>query len=162
MFLTANLIVTWKEKSPEHRYHGENLFFFGQLISKLNTASKTMTLICITLVLAIFLFIAAPVLVNWASGYLDIHSMYDVQIFSRYNNVHEEEDLPDDNYEIITDFLAAHQMKTAYDCTFYLYLPERADFTNRVKYDFYCSSFVKRLQHDTGNVRIRTRIFTGT
>lgn len=136
MFLTANLIVTWKEKSPEHRYHGENLFFFGQLISKLNTASKTMTLICITLVLAIFLFIAAPVLVNWASGYLDIRSMYDVQIFSRYNNVYEEEDLPDDNYEIITDFLAAHQMKTAYDCTFYLYLPERADFTNRVKYDF--------------------------
>ncbi len=40
-----------------------------------------MTLVSITLVLAIFLFIAAPVLVNWAMGYLDSRSMYDIQIF---------------------------------------------------------------------------------
>ena len=42
-------------KAPEHRYKGENLFFFGQITSKLNTTSKTMTLICVTLVLAIFM-----------------------------------------------------------------------------------------------------------
>lgn len=36
-----------------------------------DTTSKTMTLICVTLVLAIFMFIAAPILVGWASGYLD-------------------------------------------------------------------------------------------
>ncbi len=65
----------------------KNLFFFGQIISKLSTTSKTMSLTCVTLVLAIFLFIAAPVLVGWASGYLDERSMYDVQIFSRYNDV---------------------------------------------------------------------------
>lgn len=136
VYLTGNFIISWKERSPEHRYNGENLFFFGQIISKLNTTSKTMTLISITLVLAIFLFIAAPILVNWASGYLDIRSMYDVQVFSRYNNVYEEKYLPNDDYEIITDFLAEHEMETAYDCTFYLYLPEEADFDNRVKYDF--------------------------
>lgn len=136
IYLTGNFIISWKERSPEHRYNGEKLFFFGQIISKLNTTSKTMTLISITLVLAIFLFIAAPILVNWASGYLDIRSMYDVQVFSRYNNVYEEKYLPNDDYEIITDFLAEHEMETAYDCTFYLYLPEEADFDNRVKYDF--------------------------
>ncbi len=70
IYLTSGLIVAWKVKSPEHRYKGENLFFFGQIISKLNTTSKTMTLICITLVLAIFMFIAAPILTGWASGYL--------------------------------------------------------------------------------------------
>src|SRR5699024_8632534 len=75
IYLTASFIAAWKEKSPEYRYHGENLFFFGQILSKLDTSSKTMTLICITLVLAIFLFIAAPVLTGWASGYLDIRSM---------------------------------------------------------------------------------------
>lgn len=136
IYLTGNFIVAWKEKSPEHRYNGENLFFFGQIISKLSTTSKTMTLICITLVLAIFLFIAAPILTGWASGYLDIRSMYDVQIFSRYNNVYEEKYLPNDSYEMITDFLAEHGIETAYDCTFHLYLPEEADFDNRVKYDF--------------------------
>lgn len=136
IYLAGNFIVAWKEKSPEHRYHGENLFFFGQIISKLNTTSKTMTLICITLVLAVFLFVAAPILTGWASGYLDARSMYDVQISSRYNNVYEEKYLPNDDYEMITDFLAEHGIETAYDCTFHLYLPEKADFHNRVKYDF--------------------------
>ncbi len=136
IYLAGNLIAAWKEKSPKHRYNGENLFFFGQIISKLNTTSKTMTLICITLVLAIFLFIAAPILTAWASGYLDARSMYDVQIFSKYNNVYEEKDLPTDDYEIITDFLVEHEIETAYDCIFSLYLPKKADFDNRVKYTF--------------------------
>ncbi len=136
IYLAGSLIVAWKEKSPEHRYRDENLFFFGQLISKLNTTSKTMTLICITLVLAIFLFIAAPILTGWASGYLDIRSLYDVQIYSRYNDVYEEEALPHDDYEAASDFLAAHGIETAYDCTFSLYLPQKTDFYNREKYDF--------------------------
>lgn len=136
IYLASSFIVTWKEKSPEHRYRGEALFFYGQITSKLNTTSKTMTLICITLVLAIFLFIAAPILTGWASGYLSVRSMYDVQVFSDYNDVYEEKKLPQDNYEIITDFLAAHEIDTAYDCTFSLYLPKKADFHNRIKYDF--------------------------
>lgn len=136
IYLAGSFIVSWKEKSPEHRYKGENLFFFGQIISKLNTTSKTMTLISITLVLAIFLFIAAPILTGWVSGYLDIRSMYDVQISSRYNDVYNEEDLPRDNYEVITDYLAEHGIETDYDCTFSLYLPKKDDFHNRMKYDF--------------------------
>ena len=64
------------------------------MISKLRTTSKTMTLTSITLVLAIFLFAAAPVLVGWAEGYLDVRSVYDVQIYSRYNDVYDEADLP--------------------------------------------------------------------
>lgn len=49
-----------------------------------------MAIICITLVLAIFMFIAAPILTGWSSGYLDIRSMYDVQVYSMYNDVYEE------------------------------------------------------------------------
>lgn len=136
IYLVSSFIVAWKEGKPEHRYKGENLFFFGQIISKLSTTSKTMSLTCVTLVLAIFLFIAAPVLVGWASGYLDARSMYDVQIYSRYNNVYEEANLPQDDYDAVTDYLTDHSIETAYDCTFSLYLPNRADFHNRVKYDF--------------------------
>ena len=136
IYLVSSFIVAWKEGKPEHRYKGENLFFFGQIISKLRTTSKTMSLTCVTLVLAIFLFIAAPVLVGWASGYLDARSMYDVQIYSRYNDVYEEANLPQDDYDTVTDYLTDHSIETAYDCTFSLYLPNRADFHNRVKYDF--------------------------
>lgn len=136
IYLTSGLIVTWKEKSPERRYHEEALFFFGQIISKLNTTSKTMAIICITLALAIFMFVAAPILTGWSSGFLDIRSMYDVQVFSRYNGVHEEKNLPQDSYEIITDFLTEHKINTDYDCTFDLYLPKKDDFHRRQKYDF--------------------------
>lgn len=136
IYLSSSFIIAWKEKSPEHRYKGENLFFFGQVLSKLHTTSKTMSLISVTLVLAIFLFIAAPILTGWASGYLDIRSMYDVQIFSRYNDVYEEKNLPDDDYEIVTDYLAARGIQTNYDCLFNLYLLQKEDFHNRMKYDF--------------------------
>ena len=136
LYLAAGFLAAWKESAPEHRYHGENLFFFGQILSKLDTSSKMMTLVCITLVLAVFLFIAAPILTGWASGYLDIRSMYDIQIFSRYNDVYREKDLPGDNYEIMTDALKEQGIKTDYDCTFSLYLPRKEDFHDRNKYDF--------------------------
>ena len=136
VYLASFLMVVWKEKFLEHKYRNENLFFFGQIISKLNTTSKTMTLTSITLVLAIFLFISAPVLVSWASGYLDVRSMYDIQISSGYNAVYEEENLPKDNYESVTKILENEGIETAYDCTFSLYLPQREEFHNRMKYDF--------------------------
>lgn len=95
-----------------------------------------MTLISVTLVLAIFLFIAAPILTGWASGYLDIRSMYDVQISSSYNDVYDEENLPSDDYEIVTNYLTEHGIEIDYDCTFNLYLPQKDNFNNRVKYTF--------------------------
>ena len=136
IYLASSFLVEWKEKSPKHQYKGENLFFFGQIISKLNTTNKTMTLISVTLVLAICLFIAAPILTGWVSGYLDIRSMYDVQISSRYNDVYSEKYLPRDDYEVVTDYLAEHGIETDYDCTFSLYLPKKDDFHNRMKYNF--------------------------
>ncbi|MDE5598922.1 MAG: ABC transporter permease, partial [Lachnospiraceae bacterium] len=136
IYLAGNLLSEWKEKSIRHKYWGTNLFFFGQIISKLSTTSKTMTLICLTLVLSIFLFVAAPALTGWASGYLEIRSMYDVQISSRYNDVYEIEDLPKDNYELVTSFLDDKNIAVAYDCTFNLYLPNQEDFHKRIKLDF--------------------------
>ncbi|MDE6844250.1 MAG: ABC transporter permease [Lachnospiraceae bacterium] len=136
IYLANSFIIAWKEKSPEHRYHGQNLFFYGQITTKLSTTNKTMTLICATLAMAIFLFMIAPVLIGWAGGYLDVRSKYDVQIFSRYNNVYEEENLPRDDYEFVADYLAENGVETAYDITFDLYLPRSEDFHKRIKYDF--------------------------
>ena len=136
IYLVSNLLSEWKEKSSKSKYRGTNLFFFGQIISKLNTTSKTMTLICLTLVLSVFLFVAAPALTGWASGYLDIRSLYDIQISTRYNDVYKIEDLPKDNYELVTTFLDEKSIAVAYDCTFNLYLPNQEDFNKRIKLDF--------------------------
>ena len=130
IYLSSSAIVAWKSKSPAHRYQGNNLFFFGQIISKLTTTTKTMTLICITL------FIIAPVLTEWSMGYLDSRSMYDVQINSRYNDVYEKNDLPTGNYEVVTDFLTEEGIAVSADCAFSLYLPNCEDFHDRVKHEF--------------------------
>lgn len=136
IYLSSSAIVAWKSKSPAHRYQGNNLFFFGQIISKLTTTTKTMTLICITLTIAILMFIIAPVLTEWSTGYLDSRSMYDVQINSRYNDVYEKKDLPTGDYEAVTDFLTEEGIAVSADCAFSLYLPNCEDFHDRVKHEF--------------------------
>ena len=57
-------------------------------------------------------------------------------MMSRYNDVYDEKNLPHDDYEIVTEYLMEHGIEADYDCTFSLYLPEKEDFHNRVKYDF--------------------------
>ena len=136
IYLASSLLETWKEKSPAYKYTGQNLFFFGQIITKLNSTSKSMTLICLTLVLSIFLFLAAPVLVSWSAGYLKVRSLYDVQISSQYNNVYEEAELPTGDYDLVSEFLAENQIETHYDLVYNLYLPNKVDFHNRNKYSF--------------------------
>ncbi|MDO4602199.1 MAG: ABC transporter permease, partial [Eubacteriales bacterium] len=135
IYLFSYFLAARKEKSPEIRYKKENLFFFGQVISRLSTTYKTMTLISITLTVAICFFITAPILVGWASGYLDSRSMYDIQISSSYNDMMDEK-IPSDNYELVTDFLKEHKIPTEYDCTISLYLPEKSQYHNRRKHDF--------------------------
>lgn len=95
-----------------------------------------MTLICLTLVLSIFLFVAAPALVGWSSGYLEVRSLYDIQISSQYNEVYKETDLFMGDYELVSEFLTENGLETQYDLVYSLYLPEREEFHNRVKYTF--------------------------
>lgn len=136
IYLANTVLIAWKEQSPEHRYRNQNLFFYGQITTKLATTNKTMTLICATLVLAVFLLMAAPLLIGWANGFLEIRSKYDVQISTAYAGVYEEAELPRDDYEFVADYLEENGIETAYDRTFDLYLPKREDFHRRIKYDF--------------------------
>lgn len=136
IYLASGLLFCWKAKCPEYQYKNTNLFFFGQIISKLNTTSKTMTLICLTFVLSCFLFVAMPALIGWAEGYLEIRARYDIQVTSRYNDVYDVSDLPGDRYELLTELLSENDIDTVYDHTLALYLTRQDDFHNRAKYDF--------------------------
>ena len=136
IYLASTFLEIWKEKSPSHKYTGYNLFFFGQIITKLNSTSKSMTLICVTFVFSIFLFIATPVLIGWSEGYLEVRSLYDIQINSQYNDVYEETELPTGNYDLVSEFLEENEIETDYDIVYNLYLPNRVDFYNRSKYNF--------------------------
>lgn len=136
MYLASSLLSDWKERSPAYRYKNTNLFFFGQIISKLSITSKTMTLICLTLVLSCFLFVAMPALTGWAEGYLEIRARYDIQVATRYNNVDDESDLPKERYEFLAEYLSENGIEMIDDCTIDLYLTRQDDFHIRQKYDF--------------------------
>lgn len=138
IYLAGRGIAWYKEHSIRSRYSGENLFFYGQIISKLNTTSKTMTLICVTLVVSIFMFLAQPALSGWMSGYYKARAVYDIQITTQYNRVRDKADLPGagQEYAVITDFLEQNHIGTSGDRTLSLYLPKAADFHSRYKYDF--------------------------
>ena len=136
IYLSGFFIAEQKEKTPACKYKGSNLFFFGQILSKLNSTSKSMTLICLTLVLSAILFVTAAALTGWASGYLDVRSLYDIQISSSYNDVYDKEDLPRGNYDLVTEFMEEHQITPSYDLIFDAYLPRQEDFHNRYKLDF--------------------------
>ena len=136
IYLANSMITNWKEKSVTHRYHGENLFFYGQIQSKLKTGTKTMMLISLTLAAAVAMFTMIPALTGWALGYLEQRAVYDVQVFSAYSQVYEKEALPNGGYDEITEYLADHDVEIAEDCLFSLYLPREEEFHNRYKYDF--------------------------
>lgn len=136
VYLSSFFIAQRKERMPTYKYQGTNLFFLGQIISKLNSTVKSMTLICLTLVLSAILFVTAPALTGWASGYLDVRSLYDIQISSSYNNVYDKENLPRGDYELVTEFMEEHQITPSYDLIFDMYLSRQEDFHNRYKLDF--------------------------
>ena len=136
IYLANDGLCLLKEHFPRIRYREENLFFFGQMISKLRTTTKTVTLICITLTLSACLFLSVPFLAGWADGYLEQRAVYDIQISTDYTDVYEESELPDDDYGFVTDHLMEQGITVKDDCTFYMYLPEREKFHQRVKYEF--------------------------
>ena len=136
IYLSNAALMHWKNSDVAHKYHHTNLFLFGQISSKLSTNTKTMTVICVTLTLSICLFVMAPILTGWGLGYLDSRSMYDIQIHSLYHHTYEIENLPNTNYEEVTQYLEKHQIVAAYDLNFPEYLPKQEQFHQRVKYDF--------------------------
>lgn len=135
-YFASGVITARKEKSLRHKYREENLFFYGQIISKLKTSTKTMTLICLTLALSMGLFLAEPALSGWILGFLDIRAVYDVQLSSHYKNTYDVANLPDTGYEPVTEYLNQHDVQIEDECVFSTYLPRASDFTQRIKWEF--------------------------
>jgi len=127
-FLFYKWLAALKQNSPKFLYHQENLFFLGQVLSKLKTNTKAMTMICLTLTFSIALFFLTPVLVGWASGFLDKRTPYDIQMYSGYAKVDDIADLPQEDYHLMDEFLAENEIEIADKCTFRTYFLKKTDF----------------------------------
>lgn len=75
------------------KFKMDNLFVYGQIKDKLQIHCKTMSILTIVLSLIFVVVGWIPINVARMNGYLEERSIYDVQIFSRYNVVDKIEDL---------------------------------------------------------------------
>lgn len=134
--LVGGGIRALKKRSVTIRYKDDNLFLFGQILSKLNTTTKTTAIICITLAVSLVLLVLTPALTGWASGYLDTRSIFDIQVESQYNDIAVETDLPTTDYGFLITSLEEKGIAVEDNCLIQTYFVNRDDFYNRRKDDF--------------------------
>lgn len=130
--LFNNGLAALRSNSVKVRYQGENLFFLGQLLSKLNTNNLSMTLICLTLTLSVSLFLLMPILVGWAQGFLGKRVVYDIQMSSDYTGAETPYELPRTDYAFLSDFLQEKRIGIREECLFYTYFLQKSDLTGQI------------------------------
>lgn len=86
------LLVLVKKRSAHFKY--KYLFLLGQIISKMNTNSKTMAVLTCVLLSATVLLGWLPVVTGEVDGYLQARSVYDISVFTQYRGAGSIEDLP--------------------------------------------------------------------
>lgn len=134
--LFSNYLLVIKERQ---KYKEENLFFFGQLLSKLKSKTLSMTLICLTLTLSMALFFVTPLLVGWAQGFLEKRVPFDIQISSDYIGmqsgyigIQSEKELPVTDYSFLDSFIEKN-ISVRDDCSFKTYFVNKTDFYNQLE-----------------------------
>lgn len=135
-FLFSRWLTLLKTNSVKLRYREENLFFFGQVLSKLKANTNAMTMICLTLTVSIALFLLTPVLVGWAQGYLDKRTPYDIQMYSGYSKVNDIANVPQTDYHLMDTLFERYGIQISDDYTFKTYFLKKADFhTESTEYE---------------------------
>lgn len=133
VYLVVCLISSRKEKGA-NKYIGDNLFFYGQILSRLQTAMKSMIIISLTLTFSVSLFMVEPIMTGIIKGYLNMRAVFDVQISSYYEDVQKTEELPREDYAWVIDYLQEHQVGIEKDCLVSVYFLNRDEFYNQKNY----------------------------
>lgn len=126
--LLSSGLLELKNRALKVTYRGENLFFFGQILSKLKTNTQSMTLICLTLIVSVSLFLLTPILVGWAQVFLEKRTPYDIQISSDYIEADSVQKLPATDYAFLSAYLEKQNVKVREECIFATRFLQASDF----------------------------------
>lgn len=135
-YLLARFLIHIRANNKEKVYCKDNLFFLGQITTKLQTSTRSMTLICITMLFAVLLFAMLPLFLGWMSGYLNVRNSYDIQIYSKYNRTRTVEEVENINYNAVGEYLKVNGIEIEWDHLIKMYLPEETLFTRRERINF--------------------------
>ena len=119
------------------KFKMDNLFVYGQIKDKLQIHCKTMSILTIVLSLIFVVVGWIPINVARMNGYLEERSIYDVQIFSRYNVVDKIEDLNNIelNTEEIRKYLTMKGCEITGEAKVSCYYPQIEDFYKNANKD---------------------------
>ncbi|WP_262428314.1 hypothetical protein [Paratissierella segnis] len=94
------------------------------------------SLIATTFLFSLVALISSSMLSDWALGYLDKRAIFDVQVFTVYNNIETKENLPNINYNFIDEFLKKRGYPFKDRVKVETYFLDKDDFHKRYKNDF--------------------------
>lgn len=134
--MLAHQLVRIRGGRKKITLHKDNLFLLGQISSKLGTNTRAMSLISITMLLAVIMFIMLPLLDGWMFGYLDTKTTYAIQMYSRYNKTYSLEEVKDINYTYIEELLESYNLDIEWSVLVESYLLEEEQFFERQRQDF--------------------------
>ncbi|MGL4736228.1 MAG: ABC transporter permease, partial [Cellulosilyticaceae bacterium] len=100
------------------------------------TSSKTMSVITMTLIVAICGYMGVVYFCGINMGHLAERMVFDLQMGNMYTPVSDEALLSDTRYDIVREFLDEQGIAVKDDVYFETYLPQKEQFHQRVKYDF--------------------------
>lgn len=133
-FLIYHYFYIYRYKAKDKSW--QSIFFKGQIKSKLNRHGDVFSLISLVIFISVLLLIIQPILSSWSEGYLHSRMVQDIQIISTYNSTTSEDEIVQDDYSEVFQYLEDEGIEVS-DYTYVnTYLPKAEDFTKRVRYDF--------------------------
>lgn len=125
----STMLQLFKEKSKKLKYKGNTLFLIGQINGRLTSASRTMSILAGTILLAVTVFIIDPILTGWALGYLNHRAVFDLQINSAANSRTTIDTLPTGDFTYADDILKELKVGLKEEITVRIYYMDKKDFT---------------------------------
>ncbi|OPJ60734.1 ABC transporter permease [Clostridium oryzae] len=130
-YCLSSVLIFVKNRFTKLKYKHENLFLFGQLTAKLRTTAKTMTIITITLLLAVVTLVMGTIMAQYMLGYLRIKATFDVQVISSYANGDKLDNLTDEDYSFISKYMEKEGHKLKDHVQIRMYFTDDKDFYKR-------------------------------
>jgi len=129
------LLTITKRKYKPFKYR--NLFLLGQIISKLKTNSKTMSVLTCALIFSLILLGWMPTFTDQVNGYLSERTIHDVQVFSAYGIAEDVADLSDQmlDYAYLDQYLEKEGYKPIQTANVEVLYLDEEDFKIRVQKD---------------------------
>ncbi|MBW4829506.1 MAG: FtsX-like permease family protein [Clostridiaceae bacterium] len=128
-----------RQKFDYFKYKNLRVLILGNVFSKINTNSKLMATITLTLMASMMSFSLGPILSDWIDGFNDHKAVFDIQLNTIYSLINEKKDmnkLVTVDFDKVTNYLEKNKIRIKDSCRIEYYFINSNDFFKRKVDDF--------------------------